>query len=90
MNLELSPLFLHNPLFIVSTYFEFQACMFSNGRDMTKCQFLHHDDNNDDAMAIAIPRVFSVKSQAKKLECILYHINKKCKLSSINGYFSSL
>ena len=32
--------------------------MLSNGRDMTKCQFLH-DDNNDDTKAIAIPRVFS-------------------------------
>ena len=28
--------------------------MFSNGRDMTKCQFLHNDDN-DAGKAIAVP-----------------------------------
>ena len=36
--------------------------MFSNGRDMTKCQFLHDNDTK----AIAIPLVFSENSQAKK------------------------
>ena len=30
---------------------------------MTKCQFLH--DDNDDAKAIAIPQVFSKNTQAK-------------------------
>ena len=38
--------------------------MFSNGRDMTKCQYVHADNNNDDndnAKAIALPLVFSEK-----------------------------
>ena len=39
----------------MNTYSEFQVNIFSNNRDITKCQFLHHDD----AKAIAIPRVFS-------------------------------
>ena len=30
--------------------------MFSNGRDMTKCQFLHDNNDDDNAKAIAIPR----------------------------------
>ena len=38
--------------------------MFNDGRDMTKCQFLH--DDNDDAKAIAILWVFSENSRAKK------------------------
>ena len=54
MKLELSPLFVYIPLFIVNVYFEFQVYIFCNGRDMTKCQFLHHIN---DAKAIAIPRV---------------------------------
>ena len=34
---------------------------------MTKCQFLH-DNNNADAKATAIPRVFSENSQAENTE----------------------
>ena len=37
--------FVHISLLIVNIYFEFQVYVFSNGRDLTKCQFLH--DNND-------------------------------------------
>ena len=37
LNLELSPLFVHIPLLIVNTHFQFQVYMFSNGTDMTKC-----------------------------------------------------
>ena len=37
-------------------YIAFQVYMFSNGRDYDKMsEFLHDDDNNDDAKAIAIP-----------------------------------
>ena len=39
--------------------------MFSNGRDLTKCQFLHDIDNNDDAKSIGIPWVSSENSQDK-------------------------
>ena len=35
--------------------------------------FLHHDDN-DDAKAIAIPRVFSENSQAKNVTGWVYNI----------------
>ena len=58
MNLELSSMFVHIPLFIVNIYFEFQVYIFSRCREMTKCQsFLHDDDDDDkdDAKAIAIP-----------------------------------
>ena len=51
----------------MNIYFELQVCMLCSGRDMTKCQFLHdhdHDDINDDAKALAIPRVFSENSRA--------------------------
>ena len=37
--------------------------MFSNGKNMTNCQFLHHDDS--DAEALAIPQVFSENSPSK-------------------------
>ena len=30
-----------------NTYSEYQVIVFSNNRDITKCQFLHHDYNND-------------------------------------------
>ena len=58
MNLELSPLFVHIPFFRVNIYFEFQVYLFNNGRDMTKCQFLH---DNDSAKAIALSQVFFQK-----------------------------
>ena len=62
-NLELFPLFVHIPLFIVYIlYFEFQVYMFSNGRNMTKCHSfctLTYDDDyyNDDTKATAKPQV---------------------------------
>ena len=69
MNLEFSSSFFQIPHFIVNIHFEFQACILSNGRDMTKCQFFIDDDDNiDDAKAIAIPWVFSENSRGKNLE----------------------
>ena len=44
-------------------YSEFQVNIFSNDRDITKCQFLH--DAEDDAKVMAIPWVFSENSWAK-------------------------
>ena len=69
MNLELSPLFVHNLLFIVKIYFDFQVYMFSNDRGMTKSPsfFIDDDNENYDAKAIAIPWVFFENSQAKKM-----------------------
>ena len=64
MNIKLFPLYVQFPLFIVNIYFERYVYMFSNGRDMTKCQFLHNNDNADNPKAIAIPRVFSENSRA--------------------------
>ena len=40
--------------------------MFSNSRDMTKFQFLHDNDDDTDAKAIAIPRIFLENSQDNK------------------------
>ena len=65
MSIELSPLIVWIALWIVNTYSESQVNIFSSNRDISKCQkFLH----NDDAKTIAIPRVFTENSQAKKLE----------------------
>ena len=64
MNLELSPLFVHIPLFIVNINFDFQVYLFSNSTNKTKCQFLQDDHEN--AKGIAIPLVFSESSPAKK------------------------
>ena len=57
---ELSPLIVQVALLIVYIYSEFQVyIMYSTGRDMSKS--LHDDNNNDnaEAKAVAIPRVFS-------------------------------
>ena len=72
MHFELSASIVWIALWIVNTYSEFQVNIFSNNRDITKCQFLHHDDddNNDDAKAIAIPRIgFSPKTTEVKVSC---------------------
>ena len=50
-------------LWIVSTHSKFQVNVSSNNTDITKCQFLH---DNSNGKAIAIPRVFSENSRAKK------------------------
>ena len=53
---------------ITNTYFEFRVDIFSNNRDITKCQsFLR-----DDAKAIAIPRGLAENSRAKNLENALF------------------
>ena len=61
---KLSPLIVWIALWIVNKYSKFQINIFSNKRYYKMSKFLH-DDNNDDARAIAIPRVFSENSQAK-------------------------
>ena len=65
MHFELTPLIVWIALRIVNTYFKFQINIFSNDRDITKCQFLHHDDK-----VIAIPRVFSDNSRADMISFI--------------------
>ena len=35
-------------------------------------KFLHHDDNNDDTKAKAIPRVFSKNRQAKNFQAQIH------------------
>ena len=54
-------------LWIVNTYSEFQANIFSN-RDVKKCHSFYKRTitDNDNAKAIAIPRVFSENSRANK------------------------
>ena len=45
-------------------YSEFQVCMFSNGREMTKRQFLQDNDDDDyntNTKAVEIPQVFFQK-----------------------------
>ena len=68
---KLSLLIVWIALSIVNTYSKFQVNIFSNNRDITKCQkFLHIDNNDDeddnDAKAIAICRVISENNRAKK------------------------
>ena len=65
MNVELSPIFEHIPLFIVNMYFEFQKTQKWQRYDKMS-QFLHNnEDDNDDTKAITIPRVSSKSSGAK-------------------------
>ena len=59
---ELSPLIVWIALWIGNTYSEFEVNIVSNSRDTTKCQFLHHQDDNTDAKAIAISWLFSENS----------------------------
>ena len=47
--------------------------MFSHGRDMANCQFLH----NDNAKAIAIYCVLSENSRAKNGEIVTFYISFK-------------
>ena len=69
MHFKLSSLIVWITLWIVNTHSKFQVNIFSNNRDYKMSQFLHDDDDeNDDAKAIAIPRVFSENSRAKNLE----------------------
>ena len=53
-------------LWIVNTHSEFQVNIFSNNRDITKCQFLHAD--NTAAKAIAISQVFSKNNRVNKMK----------------------
>ena len=64
MQFELSLLMVWIALQMVNTYSEFQV----NIRDITKCQSFcttTTTPDNDDAKAIAIPRVFTENSRAK-------------------------
>ena len=71
MHFELSPLIVWIALWMVNTYSKFQINIFSNHRDITKCQSFCTTMTtmtvNDDAKAIAISSVFSENSQAKKV-----------------------
>ena len=87
-------MFVHIPLFVMSIYVELQVYMFSDGKDMTKCQFLHHDDNdnddddvNDDAKVLAIPRFFSENSRAnnKIIEAIFANVFTSRRSNNIEG-----
>ena len=60
----------------MNIYFEVQVNIFSNNRDITKWSMLLHDDDddhNDDAKALAKPRVFSENSRAINVETALKH-----------------
>ena len=61
MHFELSLLIIWIALWIVNTYFEFQVIIFSNKRDITKCQSFYTPPMT------TIPRVFSENSQTSCL-----------------------
>ena len=61
MNSELSPLIVWIALWIVNKFSEFQVNIFSNNRDITKCQTLH-DANDDNAKVLAQYLGFSQKT----------------------------
>ena len=48
---EWSPLLVWTAVWTVNTYSEFQVNIFRNDRNITKCQFSHHNDDNDTAKA---------------------------------------
>ena len=85
MHFELSPLIVWIVLWIVNTYSEFQVNIFSNKRDITKCQFLHNDADADDAKAIAIPR-FSPETAELKKEILIGTFFKPDKRQSRSGW----
>ena len=65
MHFELSPSIIWPALWIVNTYTVFQVNIFSNETDIKKMsKFLHHNDDNGDAKAEAIPEVFPGNSRA--------------------------
>ena len=64
MHFEMLPLIVWTALWVVNTYSEYKVNIFSKNRDITKCQFLHTNDNAD-AKVIAIPWVLSENSKAK-------------------------
>ena len=53
---------------IVNTYSMFKVDIFSNNRNITKCQFLHHHD--DDAKATAIPENSRAKNGPRSSKCV--------------------
>ena len=66
----------------VNTYSKLQVYIFSNDRDITKCQCccrtMTDDDNNDAKAIIAIPWVFFKNSRAKNagyqhFSCCIQH-----------------
>ena len=65
----LPPLLVWVSLLIVNNYSEFQVNIFSNNRDIIKCQSFRatpdDDAADDDAKAMTIPRCFSGNSRAK-------------------------
>ena len=63
MKFELSPLLVWISLWIVNTHSEFQVNIFRN--NIYKMSRFLLDDDNDDAKAITLPRVFSENSRAK-------------------------
>ena len=63
MHFELSPFIVWVVLWIVKTYYKFKVNIFSNNRNITKCQ---NFCNNDNAKTITIPWVFSENNRAKK------------------------
>ena len=84
------PLIVRIVLWIVNIYSEFQVNIFSNKRDITKCQFLHNEADDDDAddndaKAIAIPR-FSPETAELKKETLIGTFFKPDKRQSRSGW----
>ena len=71
----LPPLLVWVPLLIVNNYSEFQVHIFSNNRNIRKCQKFHTTpDNNNaaaNARAMTIPQRFHLKTAEQKIKCHL-------------------
>ena len=73
----------------MNTFSEFQVNIFSNNRDITKCQsFCTTKPDNDDAKATAIPRVFCENSQAKNRQT-RHNEKKVVKLQGMDEMYGS-
>ena len=83
MHFELSPSIIWIALWKMNTYSQLQVNIFSNNRDITKCQSFSTitttAPNNDDPKAIAIPLVFSENTRAKNTGTKDYIKKKKLK-----------
>ena len=80
MHFELSSVIVWIDFCTVNTYPEFQVNIFSNNRDITKCHSFctTTTTDNDDAKAIAIPRVFSKNGLAKNMRSVTFDLKCPC------------
>ena len=91
MHFEFPPLTVPIALQTMNTYFELRVNIFNNKRDLTKCHsFCIMKTGNSNTIAIAIPRVFSENSQAKKYDLGFSREKLRTVIYMDNGLYTKL